>query len=438
VNKEQSMVRRVVVTSVFSDDNKGGAALTAAAIDVLREAFPGSALTLVSIWHRAEHLDALYRHTKAYAPDVEIVPAPVGVSAGPFAGLRAALRTVPYFFGRAGAAAPPAVRRVLEADLVVCKAGYHTFKDKESLPGLLSLWLTAFPFLLGIRRGIPTVVMPSAIGPFTHGPSRWLNALILRRTSLILARDTRSERDTLALGVDRARVAQVADGAFAIATPTPAQCRAAAERFGLGGARFASMTAMGYGTRDQIRAFVHRLEAVARQMLDQNVVDRIAVVLQDESDREPSEALVKQLNDPRVAFVQDDLPPHQLVALYGAGAVTIATRLHSAIFSFVGGTPAIGIPMAGTKTQGIFEGLGLQRLLAASSTFEPAELVAAAQRAVTGGDALRTDVGTAVARTRADAARVIEFMRSVAQPSTTTSSPAPAATRAGTVHEDRQ
>jgi polysaccharide pyruvyl transferase WcaK-like protein len=404
-------VRNVVVTSVFADENKGGAALTVAAVKHLREAFPDGRVTLVSVWHRTEHLPHLYRHTLKYDPTVEVLPAPVGISPGPFAGLRMVLRTLPYFVMRPGPSSPPAVQRIMEADLVACKAGYHTFRDKAGIPGVLSLWMTTFPFLLAIRYGIPTAVMPSAMGPFTRPLSNWVNGWILRRTSLILARDTRSVKETERLGVNSSRIVQVPDGAFGISPPGPEAKAAMAQKYGLQGAKFASVTIRGLGTPEAVSAYIDRLVQVSRRLLQRGTIDRVAVVVQDELDLRPSAAFVERLADPRVVHITDDLAPIELIALYGGGAVTIGSRLHSAIFSLIGGTPAFGISMEGTKTEGIFEGLGLGHLVVPSQVFEPDELAAKIERTVMAGEGGRTQVRDAVARMRAGVSRTTELLR---------------------------
>jgi polysaccharide pyruvyl transferase WcaK-like protein len=407
------MARNVVVTSVFADENKGGAALTAAAVQHLRDAFPGGRVTLVSVWHRAEHLPHLYRHTLNYDPAVEVLPAPVGIPAGPLAGLRMVLRTLPYFIARPGSSSPPAILRIMEADLVACKAGYHTFRDKAGLRGVLSLWMTAFPFLLATRYGIPTVVMPSAMGPFTQRLSNWVNGWILRRTSLILARDSRSVKETAGLGVKSSRIVEVPDGAFGLIPPEPDAKATMARRYGLQGATFASVTVRALGRPEAVSAYVDRLVQVTRRLLERKVVDRVAVVVQDELDIRPSAAFVERLADPRAVYIADDLSPVELIALYGAGAVTIGSRLHSAIFSLIGGAPAFGVSMEGTKTEGIFEGLGLGHLVVASQVFDPNDLAGQVERTVSAGEGARTQVRDSVARMRAGVSRTTELLRAL-------------------------
>jgi polysaccharide pyruvyl transferase WcaK-like protein len=402
---------RVVVTSVFADENKGGAALTVAAIRHLRDAFPSGRVTLVSVWHVAEHLPYLYRHTLKYDSSVEVLPAPVGIVSGRFAGLRMVLQTLPYFIVRPGPSSPPAIRRIMEADLVACKAGYHTFRDKAGLRGVLSLWMTAFPFLLAIRYGIPTAVMPSAMGPFTQPLSNRVNGWILRRTSLILARDTRSVKETERLGVSPSRIVEVPDGAFGISPPEPEAVARMVRRYGLEGTKYAAMTVRGLGTRDSVSAYVDRLAGVVRRLLDRGSVDRVAVVVQDELDLEPSKALVERLADSRIVHIVDDLAPTDLIALYGGGRVTIGSRLHSAIFSLIGGTPAFGVSMEGTKTEGIFEGLGLGRMVVPSQMFDPDDLAGKVEQTVAAGEGARQQVRDAVAKMRAGVSKTTELLR---------------------------
>jgi colanic acid/amylovoran biosynthesis protein len=278
--------------------------------------------------------------------------------------------------------------------------------------------MTAFPFLLAIRYRIPTAIMPSAMGPFTQPFSNRVNGLILKRTSLILARDARSVKETERLGVNSSRIIEVPDGAFGISPPAPEAVAVLARRFGLWGSKYASVTVRGLGTPDAVSAYVDRLAQLVRRLLDRGTVDRVAVVVQDELDLRPSAALVERLADTRVVHITDDLAPAELIALYGGGAVTIGSRLHSAIFSLIGGTPAFGVSMEGTKTEGIFEGLGLGHLVVPSQAFDPDDLAGKVERAVGAGEAARTQVRDAVAKMRAGVSRTTDLLRRLVAEST--------------------
>ena len=64
---------KVLITNVYGDDNKGGAAITWATIEAVRRAFPGSTQSLLTISTSGE-LNQSHRHTRACYPDVPMHP----------------------------------------------------------------------------------------------------------------------------------------------------------------------------------------------------------------------------------------------------------------------------------------------------------------------------------------------------------------------------
>jgi polysaccharide pyruvyl transferase WcaK-like protein len=411
--------RRVVIAAGFADDNRGIAALTHAAIEDLRQAFPECRISMIAVENGRQDAHP-FSYTMARHPDIEVLPPLVGIPTGPLGGLRAFFRSLLFLLKRPGKASP-AIERTLGADLVVCRGGYHSFKDRPGLGGVVSMWLTTFPIILGNRFGIPTVILPSAIGPFRHWPSRLLSGWILGRAALVLVRDQRSYREVLSLGVHPARVVQVPDGVFAHRAPSAAECETVAARLGFGGARFAAMTVRyGSGTPDQVRVFLDNLRAVVRLLLDRGTVDQVAIVVQVDgrfaSDAEDSSEFARLVNDPRVRLVTGNLSPDDLVAFYGAAVITIACRLHSSIFSLVAGTPAFCFSMAGTKTEGVFEGLGLADFVVPCPRFDPRVLANAVEKAVNAGESLRGKIRQSITAARAQAERTAGLIRSVIEP----------------------
>jgi polysaccharide pyruvyl transferase WcaK-like protein len=59
------------------------------------------------------------------------------------------------------------------------------------------------------------------------------------------------------------------------------------------------------------------------------------------------------------SVVSADLSPESLVAIYGGARMTLACRLHSAIFSLVAGTKAVVVSLDGRKSEGVYASLGL-------------------------------------------------------------------------------
>lgn len=89
------------------------------------------------------------------------------------------------------------------------------------------------------------------------------------------------------------------------------------------------------------------------------------VAMESEPDNKTAETILKRLN-PKVReyviYHRDNYLPQELCWMYGQMDFFIGTRLHSTIFAMVSGIPTIGISYQGTKTQGIFDNIGVSEL----------------------------------------------------------------------------
>ena len=157
-----SVPPNVVISNVYADDNRGGAAITSAAVRLARTALPGCAVTLVSTARTSQLAHEALPFTLADHPDVVIVQAPVGPSQRTLGGLSAVLRSLGILaFPRWAGARNPAVQAVLSADLVIGKGG-QVFRGYPAR-GLASLWLTAFPLVLSWRCRRPRAALAVSV-----------------------------------------------------------------------------------------------------------------------------------------------------------------------------------------------------------------------------------------------------------------------------------
>lgn len=382
-------VKRVVVSNVFSDDNRGGAAITMATVAAIKDAFSDCDVTLVSVESDPERVSEYHRHTLRRFPEIRVVPAPLTETRPRWGGLRAVLRSIVYLLTPGAVpATAEALSEVRDADMVVSKGG-HVFIERGGLKGMQSLWLTAFPLVYARRLGIPTVVFCSTVGPFRRRGSLWLNGWMLRRVSLILVRDPLSRASASKLGVEPTRIVEVPDSVFSMDPPVAQVSDDLVGRLGLRHVRFGAMTVRAKGPPEQREAFLGILAEATRVLLDRGIVDRVAVVVQVDgasaSDLPDSARFMDLAGDARVVLIHEDLSPEEFVALYGAAAFVIGTRMHSAIFSMVGGTPAVVVALSGEKARGVFEQLKLGDLVVSHRDIDSKGLVALVE-AVVGGE----------------------------------------------------
>lgn len=90
------------------------------------------------------------------------------------------------------------------------------------------------------------------------------------------------------------------------------------------------------------------------------------VAMSDEPDNKMAQSILENLTDrcrKGVIYHTEDYLPQELAWLYGQMDAFIGTRLHSTIFSMRAGTPSLGLIYHGTKTQGVFENIGVPELV---------------------------------------------------------------------------
>lgn len=410
---------RVVISNVFPDDNRGGAAITAATIETVRKAWPGARVSLVTTG--APRPEA-YRHTLARHPSVELLPPLVPVPRGPLGGVRAVLRSL-LAMALPALAAGSTLERIREAAAVVGKGG-EVFTGKRRGGALAGFWLAVFPLVLGRRLRLPTALHAITVGPYRPGSAAArLAGWVLRRVDLVLVRDRRSYREARMLGVPSERLQLVPDVVFSMEAPDVEWSSRTAERLELEPLRFGAVTiTTSRGAHDD--ELFDFLGASLKQVLGQGVVDTIAVVLQTHgrasSDGVASEAFVRRFDDPRVRLIEDDLSPEDLIALYGAAAFMVGCRLHSTLFSVIAGTPAFPISRATTvKADDLFETLGLERFVVRLEGDEEAKVRLAVrlaedlEQASAEREALQREILAAAQRLRDGQAIAVDRLRAL-------------------------
>jgi len=347
------MNRPVVVCNAFSDDNKGGSAITQQTIDWVKRHFPGNPVFLVPVVQSGGYEEHQHRFTLRRHPDATVVQSPIRAGHSSWATAQALARSLALLWRRPGGDAFE--RTLAGADVVVSKGGY-VFVERESSAGLLSLWFTAFPLVYAARKGVRTVVLCTTVGPFRRRGSRLLARWILRRVDLVVTRDPLSTEQARDLGC--ARVLECPDIALTFA---PNGAGGSGQPLPAG--RFACLVVSAERRKPDER-FLRRLGELSRRMLDERVVERALVVVQSEEDRALSARFVERCGDPRITLLGGDLAPEELVEVYGAAELVITKRLHAGLFAMLAGTPVLMFSTDGVKSDGILEQLEMSdRLL---------------------------------------------------------------------------
>lgn len=332
----------VVITNVYGDDNRGGAAITAATIRATRAAWPDSETSLVSISANQDSLEHDFRHTRAAFPNVTILPAPLRLGEPHRRGWAAVARSK-YIQWTRTSGNDATLEIVANADVVIGKGGQLLGRSPYGLRGSASLWMGLFPVAFAQSLKIQTGFYSVTIGPFLRrDPGRAIVASVLRETRLVMPRDGVSTKEAVGLGLDSSNVSMMPDCVFGFAPPTDNQIASVTTRFGLRRNQFVAVTATKNANRRPAgRRLSEQLVRVLNEVVSAGRIERIAVVVQAPEDLRISLELKSALPTGATLVIDEDLSPESLMALYGGAVITIGGRVHSAIFSTVAGTPVI-------------------------------------------------------------------------------------------------
>lgn len=345
--------RQISVTNVFSDINRGGAAITA---ETVRASYL-AADTVVAITVEDLPDQMTHGHTIRAFPDLRLLGPALRVRKGLLGGLEAFLRSIVYLAFPNSRYVPSSLRALRSSSLVISKGG-HVFVNRTGR-ALLAQWCTTFPVLYALRQGVPVVTAPTSVGPFDNWWSRELNRYTLRRLACVVTRDPLSTRCALELGLPADRVAELPDIAFSMPAPTVSDVNQAAQSYGLGVGRFIAMTVRLPTSGPERTLLKQALVFAANTAMEHPTVDKVALVVQANDFTDTLE--IADLLGESAVVISDNLAPDELVALYGGARLTVACRLHSAIFSAISGTPPLAVSLDGTKTEGVFASLGIPK-----------------------------------------------------------------------------
>lgn len=258
-------------------------------------------------------------------------------------------------------------QEVAAADVVIAVPGGYLNAYRSTN----DWWLFHLPTLwLARAAGKHPILGPCSLGPFDrlHEPHA---REVLRTARLVLARERPTYDLALRLGVERERVVQTPDMAFAYEAPGPpssaaqavlGEVRAAAAGRPLVGVSVREHNYPGHTDPAEMqRAYLTAVaETVARLQVEHEAF--VVIVPQTEEDDAIGSALhaALRLRGVDVCNVTANLSPTELQAIYAELRLLLGTRMHANILAMTVGTPVVAIAYE-SKTTGILEAMGLER-----------------------------------------------------------------------------
>ena len=232
-----------------------------------------------------------------------------------------------------------AIEAMLDADVVLSKAGGHLYATAGRRIGSASYLFTIWS-AIALRR--PTVIYAQSIGPFNGRLADWIARMAIRHVAFATAREARTYR-WLASVLPSGRVRLTGDEAFLLPVAGPSEARS----MELG------MTAVtwrfpGHPAPDRARQeYEEALVQVARWYVDEygGRVSFVRWLIGDhpEDDSRLIDSLIERIDRPGFVEAIGPFAPSVAAQRLGEMEMLVATRLHSAIFGMVVGTPAVAI-----------------------------------------------------------------------------------------------
>ncbi len=385
-----------------SSENRGVHALGASLGHLFHETLPGAELVLL-----ASH----DRHEKVSFPgareslEISVVPARLSPKSARRDHLLLILlgtllhRGVPSSrLGRRIERAFPWVGAVGKAKIVGDIRGGDSFTDLYGVRRFLLGFLMAWSVIL-VRGEI--VQFPQTYGPYRRRLSRVLARYILRRSSVILARDPGSRNIAQALVGGRREVLLCPDVAFALPAGIPETVEldgvaVSFKSFSTAGEdNCASVPPLGlnvnglmynggytrrnmFGLKLDYPSFLPSLvEALLREhpgeiwLIPHTYGPPQSVESDPEACRRVQEALSEDLR-PRVRRITGEYDCCRLKGIIGACGFFIGSRMHSCIAALSQGIPTVGIAYS-DKFRGVFETVGMEDCVVDARATSPGE-----------------------------------------------------------------
>lgn len=361
--------KRIIISHVYSSDNKGDAALTSVLISDLKRKFPGASIVILQLESVKKHgrfegvperPSFMYHVTNRYhnsffklgyalyMMSVTLAWAAWRRLTGGHLYLPAHLRTIAAEYE--------------QADLIVPVGGGY-IRGREGLLMCFNVPLLLHPLLFGYLLGKPTVLYSQSVGPFAHAYEKRLVAFVLKRMTLILLREDTSVALLADLGVTHNVVRAIDSGFLLAGTDTPVNLRKVYHipaRKLLVGVTVRSWLA-GEAQANYEKAVAESLDRLVETSNAHVVFIPQVTAVKGDDDRLVSRRVQRQMHHIAATTLIGDAPDHRHIkAMYGNLDILLGTRFHSVIFSLTSYVPVLAIEYE-HKTSGIMRDLQLQR-----------------------------------------------------------------------------
>lgn len=250
--------------------------------------------------------------------------------------------------------------RIVSCDVCFSKGG-SIFTDYNNMRGSIALKRLCRMYILLHKFGCKYYILGQSFGPIQKGKGSNLVNKVIDNAESVYIRETECVKQYPWIHLNQEKIIFSNDAGFLLplqpVDPNPVDT---------------SVTNIGLtvrGVENGNDTYIDTMKKmICYLILEKKCIVHIfqQVAMENEPDNKAAEVIINNLPkeyQDKVIYHTKNYLPQELCWLYGEMDVFIGTRLHSTIFAMCAGTPSIGIVYHGTKTQGIFENIGVPELV---------------------------------------------------------------------------
>lgn len=367
-NHKRSPPQKIVISHVYSSDNKGDAALTSVLIQDIKRQFPTASMTILTLDAAGDS-----RQFEGVPEQPAFMYYALNKSRNQFIKLgytlymlAATLIWAAWFrYAKRKLYLPRALREIADtyadADLVIAVGGGY-IRSRKGLMNRLNIPLLLHPLLFGRILGKPTVLYPQSVGPFVNPYEKLLVAFVLKRMALVILREDKSKALLASIGVTK-NVVRSIDSGFLLEGTKKQNIR---KKYRIPPNKLVFGVTVRSWLEGSAQASYERAVASALDYIIKEFGAHVLFIPQvtaakGDDDRVVSQRVYDNLRDTSSATLISDEPDHhQIKSIYDELDALLGTRFHSVIFSLTSYVPVLAIEYE-HKTSGIMHDLGLDK-----------------------------------------------------------------------------
>lgn len=363
--------KRIIISHVYSEDNKGDAALLSVLHSDIRKAYPKAKLTILT-------LDSVpTRHTFEGVP---VKKSFMYYSLNKFKSRPMTLLNSLFVMNstafwayakRTFGVSLPLPKRLVEickiyekSDLIIPVGGGYLRSQKKGVGSLLNVGQLLHPYVLAKLIGKPTILYTQSIGPFASKSERWLVKRVLNRcVSAAIIREEISMKLLRQIGVAIPLYRSV-DSGFAFNPKISYDLRKKINS--KHGQIIIGVTARQWLSNEKQKNYESALAETIDHIItkyDAKVVliPQVTAEFHNDDDRLVHNRIASEVKHAKsIIAINDNLNHSEVKAAYSSLDYLIGTRFHSVIFALTSHVPAIAIEYE-HKTGGIMHDLVLDK-----------------------------------------------------------------------------